>query len=161
MPRKKFRKDLGTPELLSSIRKASSKIRDPKRGTEIPLVDCLMSGLAVFHLKQASLLKFEESRQSKQIQANLQNLYDVTRIPSDTQLRTRLDVLNPAELQSCFVDVHRSLQRGNVLKPFTYLDGHLLLSMDGTEFFSSRKIHCDYCCEKFGQMVSGLIITRC
>ncbi len=51
MPRKKFRKDLGTPELLLSIRQALSEIRDPKRGTEIPLVDCLMSGLAVFHLK--------------------------------------------------------------------------------------------------------------
>lgn len=91
MARKKFRKDLGTPELLLSIRKKLSKTRDPKSGTEIPLVDRLMSGLAVFHLKYSSLLKFEESRQSKQVQANLQNLYDVTRIYS-TELKVSQDI---------------------------------------------------------------------
>ena len=41
-----------------------------------------------------------------------------------------------------------SLQRGQVLKRFVYLDGHYLLSLDGTTYFSSSKIHCSSCLEK-------------
>ncbi|MEL6749636.1 MAG: transposase, partial [Pseudomonadota bacterium] len=81
MAKKQFRKKLGIPGLLASLRKDLSKIRDPKSGTEIPLVDCLMSGLAVFQLKYPSLLQFEKAKFSKQIQANLRNLYGVTRSP--------------------------------------------------------------------------------
>jgi len=35
-----------------------------------------------------------------------------------------------------------------VLKRFVYLDGHYLLSLDGTTYFSSSKIHCSSCLEK-------------
>jgi len=30
----------------------------------------------------------------------------------------------------------------------SYLDGHYLLSLDGTGYFSSSEVHCDQCCEK-------------
>jgi len=167
MAKKQFRKKLGIPGLLASLRKDLSKIRDPKSGTEILLVDCLMSGLAVFQLKYPSLLQFEKAKFSKQIQANLRNLYGVTRSPSDTQLRTRLDVIDPVELQDSFVSLYQSLQRGKVLERFTYLEDYLLLSIDGTEFFSSRKVHCDCCCQRiqknhvttyYHQMLSAAIV---
>ena len=35
-----------------------------------------------------------------------------------------------------------------MLERFVYLDGRYLLSLDGTEYFSSKKIHCDSCLEK-------------
>ena len=35
-----------------------------------------------------------------------------------------------------------------MLKRFVYLDGHYLLSLDGTTYFSSSKIHCSSCLEK-------------
>lgn len=35
-----------------------------------------------------------------------------------------------------------------LLKRFVYLDGHYLLSLDGTTYFSSSKIHCSSCLEK-------------
>jgi hypothetical protein len=40
------------------------------------------------------------------------------------------------------------LQRGKGLEGFDYLDGHYLLSRDGTGYFSSAKVHCPQCGEK-------------
>ena len=42
----------------------------------------------------------------------------------------------------------RCLQRGKALESFVYLDGHYLLSLDGTTYFSSNKVHCASCLEK-------------
>ena len=50
--------------------------------------------------------------------------------------------------QKCFKLIFSQAQRGKVLENYPYLDGKYLLSIDGTGFFSSSKIHCDNCCEK-------------
>jgi len=42
----------------------------------------------------------------------------------------------------------RQAQRGKVVERFSYYDGHYLLSIDGTGYFSSHEIHCKHCCEK-------------
>jgi hypothetical protein len=39
-------------------------------------------------------------------------------------------------------------QRGKELEAYSYIDGHYLLPVDGTGFFSSSQVHCDNCCEK-------------
>ena len=38
-----------------------------------------------------------------------------------------------------------------MLKRFVYLDGHYLLSLDGTTYFSSSKIHCSSCLRRPSQ----------
>jgi len=63
-------------------------------------------------------------------------------------MRTLLDPVNPDDLRSLFRDVFRRLQRGKALERFVYFDGHYLLSLDGTGYFSSSKIHCASCLEK-------------
>ena len=58
-----FRKHLSAPGLLKTLRNCFQKVPDQRSGkSEIPLVDALMSGLAVFGLKYPSLLKFDEER---------------------------------------------------------------------------------------------------
>ena len=47
-----------------------------------------------------------------------------------------------------FRHVFALLQRGKGLEGFHFLDGHYLLSIDGTGYFSSSKAHCKNCCEK-------------
>ncbi len=89
-----FRKVLGMPGMLRSIHKVFSKIRDPKTFAtppSIPIVDHLMSGLAVFGLKCPSLLDYDTKRSDEVISQNLRDLYLVSSPPSDTYLRERLD----------------------------------------------------------------------
>ena len=56
------------------------------------LTDCLMSALAIFGLKCPSLLQFDEEKKKNPVKLNLKNLYGVDVVPSDTQMRTRLDL---------------------------------------------------------------------
>ena len=41
-----------------------------------------------------------------------------------------------------------NLQRGKALEPYVFHDGCYLVSMDGTGYFSSKKIHCKSCLQK-------------
>jgi hypothetical protein len=95
----------------------------------------------MFSLKDPSLLAFDERRSD----ANLKTLFGIGQIPSDTQTREILDPLDPEYLRPPFDDVFRQLQRGKALEPFVFYEGHYLLSLDGTGYFSSQKIHCPSC----------------
>ena len=108
-----------------------------------------MSGLAVFGLKYPSLLQFDrDARTDELVRANLRSLYGIERAPCDTALRERLDEVDPRQLRAVFKRVFARLQRGKGLEGFTCLDGHYLLSVDGTGYFSSSSVHCKNCCEK-------------
>ncbi|MHA7865823.1 transposase [Flagellimonas marinaquae] len=146
----KARKHLSAGSLLASVRKRLEKIKDPLLDkTNYPLTDCLMSALAMFGLKYRSLLQFEEHYLgNKQIRHNLKTLYGVEQVPSDTYMRERLDEVEPGQLRSAFKACLSAIQRGKQLPLFEFLDGHYLVSSDGTGFFHSNSIHCDNCCEK-------------
>jgi hypothetical protein len=104
-----------------------------------------MSGFALFAIKEPSLLSFDKRRI---VDKNLRRIFQITTVPSDTQMRKRLDPLNPKELAFLYKDVFRQLQRGKVLEQFQFMDGYYLLSLDGTGYFSSDTIHCATCLEK-------------
>jgi len=107
-----------------------------------------MSGLAVFGLKCPSLLDYDRKRKNPATALNLGNLYHVDSPPSDTYLRERLDQVNPENLRPAFKKVFASFQRGKGLEEFEYMDGYLLLTLDGTGHFSSSKVSCPQCCVK-------------
>ena len=56
--------------------------------------------------------------------------------------------MDPRALRRAFKRLFHVLQRGKGLEGFTCLDGHYLLSVDGTGYFSSSSVHCKHCCEK-------------
>ena len=144
------RKELSAAGLLGIVRRCFEAVADPvaRRGGASP-ADCLMSGLTVYGLKYASLLKFDEAaRGDAAVRSNLRRLYGVARAPSDTRMRERLDEVDPRSLRSCYRRLFAALQRGKGLEGFACLDGHYLLSVDGTGHHSSKKVHCGNCCEK-------------
>lgn len=146
-----LRKHLSVPGLLNTIHGQFSKIPDPRPSIKkhaIPIVDHLMSGLAVFGLKCPSLLDFDRKRGDAAIEHNLRNLYHVDNAPSDTYLRERLDEVNPEHLRTAFKKLFASFQRGKGLEEFKYMDGYVLISGDGTGHFSSSKVSCPQCCKK-------------
>src|SRR5467141_5438187 len=63
-------------------------------------------------------------------------------------MRERLDPVSPESLRPSFTLVFRQLQRGKALEPMAFLDGHYLLALDGTGYFSSQTIHCASCLHK-------------
>ena len=63
-------------------------------------------------------------------------------------MREILDPVSPKVLRPVFKSVFRQLQRGKALEAMTFLDGHYLLALDGTEYFSSKTLHCAACLHK-------------
>lgn len=144
-----LRKHLSSPGLLKTIRTCFSGVADVRTGCDIPLPDALMSGLAIFGLKYPSLLKFDEAYQNEPaIRANLNSLYGVKHAPCDTQLRTRLDPIDPEALRPAFQAIHQQVQRHKGLEAYAYLDGYYIVSVDGTGHFASSAVSCPECCSK-------------
>jgi hypothetical protein len=143
-----FRESLSIPGLLKTVRHSFDSISDTLVNRGYSLTDCLLSGLAVFGLKYPSLLQFDQDQKDHVRHQNLTALYGIEQVPSDTQLRKRLDEVDPDQLRRAFKQVFATLQRGKGLEGFDYLDGHYLLSVDGTGYFSSAQVHCDQCCTK-------------
>ena len=136
------RKHLSADALFRLIHNDFARFPDDRVGdTEIALADALMSALAMFSLKAPSLLAFDKER----AEGNLHTIYGIERVPCDTRMREILDPISPKWLRPAFKSVFRQLQRGKALEAMTWLDGHYLLALDGTGYFSSKTIHCASC----------------
>jgi hypothetical protein len=142
------RKHLSADALVAALYRRFATLADPRPGQPvIALADALMSAFAMFALKDPSLLAFDQRRHD----GNLHRLYHIQRVPCDTQMRGILDLLPPEELRPAYSDVFRQLQRGKVLEDYRYLPEGYLVLLDGTQYFSSAKIHCPQCLEKHHQ----------
>jgi hypothetical protein len=138
------RKHLSADALLDELRRGFATIADPRPGKpDISLTDALMSAFALFSLKSPSLLAFDKER----TEGNLHRVYDIARVPCDTAMREILDPIEPASLRPLFKRVFGALQRGKALEEMVFVDGHYLLALDGTGYFSSTQIHCASCLE--------------
>ena len=135
------RRPLHFDALIALARRGFQKIPDRRRCPSFPLADALMVGLAMFSLKDPSLLAFQRRARDH----NLRSVFGLQAIPSDTQTREILDPIDPRYLRPLFKDIFRQLQRAKVLEDYAYLDGRYLVALDGVEYFSSKKVHCEHC----------------
>ncbi len=139
-------KPLSADGMLRQIREGMAKIKEHRpMNVSIPLVDGLMSGLALFVLKDPSLLAFEKRREAPE---NLRQVFGIEQIPSDTQMRTILDGVDPEGLRPQFTKVFSQLEQGGVLAEMRFMGRYHLLSLDGTQYFSSSTVHCESCLER-------------
>ena len=143
----KLRKHLNADALFDSVRNGFGNIQDHRNGnTKLPLTDALMSGFAMFSIKDPSLLTFDERRSAAP--HNLKTIYGIGSIPCDTSMREILDGVDPNDLRPLFKDAFRSLQRGKALEKMVFMNDCYLLNLDGTGYFSSNKLHSKACMEK-------------
>jgi len=138
----KQRKHLCADALFRLLHKSFANIPDHRcNDAGITLPDALMSAFAMFSLKSPSLLAFDKQR----AEGNLGTVYGITRAPCDTSMRETLDPVFPESLRPSFTSVFRQRQRGKALEAMVFLDGHYLVALDGTGYFSSPTIHCASC----------------
>src|SRR3954452_10739141 len=135
------RRHLHFDALIQRARRRFEQLPEQRRCPDFSLADTLMAGLALFSLKDPSLLAF--CRRSAD--HNLRSVFGLRALPSDTQMRAILDDVDPARLRPVFRDLFRQLQRGKVLERYVFLEGCYLVALDGVEYFCSTKVHCDHC----------------
>lgn len=140
--------------LFEIARKHFSKVLDHRAGPiTYPLSEVLMSGLAVFILKFPSLLKFENWYKDEEADArsNLQNIFGISDLCSDTTMREILDEVSPKSFEKLYDDFFNLARRQKKIYPYERLENNFLISIDGTQVFSSNEVNCDNCLKKLNK----------
>src|SRR5215213_341342 len=141
----KPRKHLSADALIAELRKTFERLPDSRpHTTETSLADALMSGYAMFALKDPSLLAFEQRRNDE----NMKHIYHIKQVPCDTYMRVQLDEVDPFSLGPAFNQLLAHVQRGKELEGYRFMDGGYLLLCDGVEYYRSDNIHCPKCLEQ-------------
>lgn len=144
----KIKKYLNGNEFIKDLRSFFEKLPEHRDLYQIPMVDIVSSALAILQLKYESLLQFEKKNRASG-QSNLNRVFQIRQIPSDTRMREVLDMLPTNNLKPAFKVIFKRLQEAKILEKFKYIEDYVLASADGTQVFSSKKIHCDHCIEKY------------
>ena len=137
-------------ELINKLRLRFSDISDKRASAEHSLTDILTSGLAMFHLKDPSLLSFMHLFPIRA--ENMKSVYGIEKVPSDTLLRTVLDNLAPSSLTKCFKTLLDELRQRGILAQYEVLPSlgkpYIAISCDGTGYFCSDTIDCPNCLKR-------------
>jgi len=104
-----------------------------------------MSAFAMMFFQDPSLLTFQRRIQDKKQFSNLSNVFKVKSVPKDSQMRHNLDRLPTEQLAPIFSNWIGRLQRGKYLEQYRFLDRYYLVPIDGSQYFSSKSIHCSSC----------------
>src|SRR5450631_4205749 len=110
------------------------------------MADIGLSAFSVFFMGSPSFLGHQRALSEGHGRSNCQTLFGMTAIPTDAYIRQMLDGAPPEAFDPVFFN---TVETEGVLDPFRRLggpgDGRVLIALDGTEHFCSRKIHCPRC----------------
>ena len=142
---------IGMPELLSMLTAELEELPDERKqgnNTKYRVEEALKSAFSVFFMQSTSFLDHQRLMKSQKGRDNAASLFDLESIPCDNQIRTLLDLVPASTVFGVFRSVYNGLSKTGNLKPYQCFGGEFLLTLDGTEYFSSKKIHCPHCCHR-------------
>ena len=142
---------IGMPELLSMLRGELDNLPDqrkPSNNSRYTVEEAIKSAFSVFFMQSRSFLDHQRLMKSQKGRDNAASLFGIERIPCDNQIRTLLDLVPASTVFGVFSSVYDGLSKTGNLKPYQCFGGEFLLTLDGTEYFSSKKIHCCHCCHR-------------
>jgi len=134
-------------KIVDELSECFEKLPDYREGlnTRYEIKDAAVSAFSVFFTQSPSFLASQRLLQKSKGKNNLQKLFGVEKIPTDTQTRNLLDPLAPSLLSELFPYGINLLKEKGILKKFESYADQILISTDGTETVSSQKLHCQNC----------------
>ena len=148
--------------------------RDPER-VDYSLHDTLMSGLAMMFFQYPNLLEFQRKMKQRRHRCNLETIFGVHDVPSDTQMRDILDGVPVELIRALLPALFDKIRRAGWATEFTteLSSGstpgpYYTLMLDGSDYFHSTRLRCPGCLERHdssGQghfrhtVVSGTLVT--
>lgn len=142
---------IGVPELLSILRSELDDLPDKRQqsnNSRYTVEEAFLSAFAVFFSQSGSFLEHQRLMRTKKGKDNAKSLFGIERIPGDNQIRNLLDPVPASTVFPVFKQVYQCLEEAGVLSRYRCLAGEFLIALDGTEYFSSKKIHCPHCCHR-------------
>jgi hypothetical protein len=133
--------------LVARFQARLEQLPDHRSGKNISyqIKDAALGAFSVFFTQSPSFLAHQRAMATRKGRSNAGSLFQIEEIPSDNQIRALVDPIGPEHLSPLFNDILRELEQAGELEQFRVLEGQLLVSMDGTSYFSSKAIHCPNC----------------
>ena len=143
--------DLTMPRLLKQMESVFSALPDIRTGgpnTQYEVADAALGAFAVFFTQEPSFVAHQRAMQLTKGQGNAERLFALHALPSDNQIRNLLDPVSPQQLGPIYRHVFQALDGAGVLEGYRSHAGQLLVALDGTQYFTSKKLHCPQCSQR-------------
>jgi hypothetical protein len=134
-------------EMLECLRQSLEGVLEHRTGrnTQYEIADAGLGAFGVFYIQSPSFLAHQRDMQRHKGQNNAYGLFGVKRIPSDQQIRNLLDPVEAEQLYEPFWEIYGRLDKAGYLDKYQGVGGTRLISLDGSQYFSSQEIHCSNC----------------
>jgi len=133
-------------DLIAEFAIACASLPDQRTGQnrdgQYSMTDIGLSAFSLFFMGSPSFLAHQRALARGHGRSNCQTLFGISAIPSDNYIRLMLDGASPAAFDHLFF---RAIDAAGPLTRFHCLDGRVLIAVDGSEYFCSRKISCPQC----------------
>jgi hypothetical protein len=133
-------------QLIAELGTVCAGLPDPRKGPrrdgDYTMADIGLSAFSLFFMGSPSFLAHQRALQRGQGRSNCQTLFGMSAIPSDNYIRLMLDGVSPAAFEGLFM---RAIEAASPLTRFQCLGERVLVALDGSEYFCSRKIKCPQC----------------
>ena len=156
--------------LIAGMKALCATLPDRRRGenTVYEMTDIGMAAFATFFMQSPSFLARQTALARGRGTSNCRTLFAMDKIPSDNHIRSMLDPVLPETLLPMFGQTLAALEHGGGLSALQRLGGHVLIALDGTEYFCSQKLSCPNCSsrarangktEHFHAMLSAALVA--
>jgi hypothetical protein len=134
-------------DMIRQLRSTISGQSDKRTGKNLTysMEDIGLGAFSVFFTQSPSFLSFQKSMQISKGENNARTIFGIDKIPCDNHIRAVLDEVSPSELYSMFPYIVNAMDEAEYPDAFRIMNDNILIALDGTQYFSSDKIHCDNC----------------
>ena len=129
------------------LRERCEGLPDRRAGsnTRYTMADIGLAAFSVFFMQSPSFLAHQRTLEDGRGRSNAQTLFGMAALPCDNHIRQMLDGAPTEHFDPVFAHIVKDLDESGGLKPFRRLDQRVLIALDGSEHFCSRKISCPHC----------------
>jgi hypothetical protein len=137
-------------DITQKMRETFQDFVDPRTGKNkmYSMGDAALSAFSIFFMQSPSFLEYQRTLEQTHGKNNARSLFGTHEIPSDNQIRSLLDHTPPIAVEPIFSYLFNKLAESGILEKHRSNLGKLLLAVDGTQYFSSKTIHCECCSTK-------------
>jgi hypothetical protein len=133
--------------MINELRILASNFPDKRTGKNLVyrMEDAVIGAFSVFFTQSPSFLAFQKTMEQIKGKSNAQTLFGMNQIPCDNHIRNLLDEVHPSNAFPMFHSIFNAMDSSGYLNIYRSINGNLLFAFDGTEYFSSKVIHCENC----------------
>ena len=132
---------------IAALRERCGALPDRRSGRNgrYVMADIGLSAFSVFFMQSPSFLAHQRMLVENCGRSNAETLFGMTAVPCDNHIRQMLDGVPTDHFDAVFAHIVKDLDESGGLRSLRCLDGRVLIALNGSEHFCSRKLNCAHC----------------